>query len=107
MFDWRSSFSTQRRGVLPGEPEVQRQVVADAEVVLREDADAVLQVREGRHQAAAALRRHLIEQEVREGEAGEGAGVVEVAEDALVARVGEALPLIEPASAELAAGDGP
>src|SRR5207245_2197176 len=68
---------------------------------LSKDADAVPEMGERSHQAAAALRRHLVEEEVREGEAGEGAVELEVAEDALVARIGEALPLVEPAPAEL------
>src|SRR5437867_1754832 len=48
-----------------------------------------------------APRTTHLSEGVPEGEAGEGARVVEVAEDSLVARVGEALPLVEPATAEL------
>ena len=55
----------------------------------------------GRRLTAASFLRHLIEQEVGEGEAGEGAGVVEVAEDPLVAGIRKALVLIEPAAADL------
>src|SRR5207245_4862980 len=89
------------REVLPREPQVQREVVPDPEVVLGEDADAVPKVGEGSDEAAAPLGGHLVQQEVREAEAGERAVVLEVAEDALVARVGEALMLVQPASAEL------
>ena len=58
-------------------------------------------MREGSHEAASALRGYLVEEEIREGEAGEGAVVLEVAEGALVARIREALPLVEPPAAEL------
>src|SRR4029453_4048590 len=54
-----------------------------------------------RHIAAASLLRDPVEQEICEREAREGAGVVEVAEDSFVARVREALLLVEPAATEL------
>src|SRR5205823_3843417 len=75
--------------------------VPDSEIVLTKDGNAVSELRERGDQAAAALRGHLIQEEVREIESGEGAVVLEVTEDPFVAGVGEALSLVEPASAEL------
>src|SRR5438876_8312949 len=89
------------RGVLPRQAEIQREVVADAEVVLTENGDAVSELQEGGDQAAPTLRGYLIQEEVREAEAGERARVLEVAKDSLVARIGESLPLVEPTAAEL------
>src|SRR5262249_61187338 len=77
-----------------------RQVAPDAEVARGEDADPVLELEERVDQAAAALLRYVVEEEVREGEARECARVVEVAEDPLVAGVGEALALVEPPAPE-------
>ena len=75
----------QRRRVFPREPEVQREIVAHAEIILRVDADPMLDVCERGYRAALPLERHVVEQEISEAEAGEGARVVEVAENPLVA----------------------
>ena len=67
------------RRVGPAQAEVHGQVGPDLEVVLDEERDPVLEVRPRvvGVAAATALARHLVEEEVREGDAGEGAGVAE------------------------------
>ncbi len=91
----------ERRGELPGEAQVQRQVARDPEVVLGEEADAVLELRPRIRPAAAALHGHRVEKKIREGEARERAGVEEVAEQARVPGLEARLPLVEPAPAQL------
>src|SRR5205823_8839332 len=73
----------------------------DAVVVLTEDADPVPELRKRRDQAAAALGGYVIQEEVGECKAGECSCVLEVAKDALVARVRKTLTLVQPAAAEL------
>ncbi len=58
-------------------------------------------LRERFHQPASPFHRHIAEQEVGEREAGERPRVVEVAENAFVAGIREALILEEPFAAEL------
>ena len=91
------------RGVGPAEAEVQGQVGPDLEVVLDEERDPVLEVRPRvvGVAAATALARHLVEEEVGEGDAGEGAGVAEEAERAVVAGVVAALDVAQELAAEL------
>ena len=96
-------FLDQRRRVRPPHAEVQRNVLRQFEVVLREQRDPILQVRPGifRITAASSLAGNLIEQEVGECHAGEQAAVIEEAEQAVVAGVEPALVVAEELAAEL------
>ena len=93
----------QRRRVGPAQPEVQGEGLGDLEVVLREQPDAVLQLRPRvvRVAAPTALARRQVEQEVGERVPREGAVVVDEAEHAVVAGVEPLLDVVEPLAAEL------
>ena len=60
-----------------------------------------MKVRPGLRRAAASLRRHLIEQEIRERESGERAAVGERSEQAVVAGVEAALRVVKELAADL------
>src|SRR5207245_8918590 len=90
-------------GVGPAQAEVQGQVRTELEVVLDVERDPVLEVRPWVRVRAAALERDLVEQEVGEGAARERAGVVEQAQEPVVAGI-EALGVVaQPLTAELQA----
>ena len=82
-----------RGRVGPTQAEVQGQVGTQLEVVLDVGRDPVLVVGPGLAVRAAALDGHLVQEEVRESGAREGAAVVEEAEEPVVAGI-EALRVV-------------
>ena len=92
----------ERRRVGPAQPEIEREVSQDLEIVLHEERVAVLQMRPRivRIAAAAALAGHHVEQEVRERKAGEGAVEIDESEQPVVAGIEALLVVVKELAAE-------